>query len=72
MRIIERPDKKRRAVIFRRKNETYGFLEEIWSDDPYEQCWIPRENGAICDSEETALKEATGRIRWLVYLKPTA
>ena len=58
---------KRRVLIVRRDNGAYGFEEEHWSDEPLELCWIRHGQYpfSICDSEETALREAHGRIAWL-------
>lgn len=61
-------DKKRRVLILRNTNGAYSFVEESFSTDPYEQCWIPVTKGRsipVCDSIETALREAKGRIDWL-------
>jgi hypothetical protein len=62
---IEDQTGRRRVVIYRREDDRYAFTEERWSDDPYEQCWISHAAPAICDCEETALREARGRIVWL-------
>ena len=58
---------KRRVLIVQRDNGAYGFEEEHWSDEPLEHCWIRQGQYpfSICDSEETALREAVGRIGWL-------
>jgi hypothetical protein len=67
VRVIEEIGGNRRVIVFRRENGTYGFTEEHFSDEPLEQCWIPQrpDSESFCDSEETAVKEATGRVDWL-------
>lgn len=67
LRTINDSEGKRRVYIVRRDNGTFGYEEEYWSDDPYEKCWIPLGDYplCICDSEETALREAMGNVDWL-------
>jgi len=58
----------RRVRIIRRADGTFSFLEEHWSSDSLEQVWIPQTSKRslpLCDSAETALREAQGRISWL-------
>jgi hypothetical protein len=60
--------KKRRVRIFREVGGSYSFIEEVFSDEPSENCWLPltsRRSKPICDSFETALGEAKGRVVWL-------
>lgn len=56
----------KRVLIYRLDQDSFSFCEEIWSDEPLEQCWIigrwPR---SVCDSPDTAVKEAKGRLEWL-------
>ena len=66
-RVIYDLDNKRRVLILRSANGSYSFVEECFSEDPYEQCWIPVTKGRsipICDSIDTVLREAKGRIDW--------
>jgi hypothetical protein len=72
VRTIEDRGGGRRVVIYRRADGLYGFTEERWSDEPYEQCWFPYDSGALCDSEETALREAYGRFAWLAEQHPAS
>ena len=64
---IQDEEGKRRVIIFQRADGTFGFEEERYSDDELEQCWIPygRYFISICDTYETALSEARGRVDWL-------
>jgi hypothetical protein len=57
---------KRRVLIVRRAG-SYGWEVEHWSDEPLERCWIRTGQYplSICDGEETALREALGRVEWL-------
>ncbi len=64
VRAFENAAGNRRVIIFQRSDSTYGFAEEVWSDEPHERCWLPREAGSICDSEATAIREAQGRVDW--------
>ncbi|MEX0611074.1 MAG: hypothetical protein WD738_16210 [Pirellulales bacterium] len=67
-RIIYDETKKWRVRIFQAPNGSYGFVEEVFSDDPFELCWLPITAGRshpVCDTVETALREAHGRIDWL-------
>ena len=57
-----------RVIIFRRDDGTFfGFEDQKCSDEPREQCWIPRGrySEAFCDSAERATSEARGRVDWL-------
>jgi hypothetical protein len=68
VRIIYDETKKRRVRLFQDADGSYGFVEEFFSDDPLEFSWLPQTAGrsrSICDSLETALREAKGRIDWL-------
>lgn len=58
---------KRRVLIIRRANGSYGWEVEHWSDEPMEQCWIrPGQYPfSICDTVEIAIREALGRVEWL-------
>ena len=67
-RVIYDTTGKWRVVISQRDDGTFTFVEERFSDEPHEQCWLPqtfRRSMPICNSEETALREAAGRIDWL-------
>ncbi len=67
IREIYSQDRKRRVCIVQRENGSFGFEEEYFSDDPFEMSWCRYGQYplAICDSEETALREAMGRVKWL-------
>jgi len=59
---------KRRVIIFRRADGTYGFFEEHCSEDPFEHCWIPSTHDhteCICDTPENVYREVYGRVSWL-------
>jgi hypothetical protein len=62
-------DRKNRIHIVRRSNGTCGYEEEYFSEDEYEMCWIPvgQRPFCVCDSPETALREARGRVIWLIH-----
>jgi hypothetical protein len=63
---------KRRCTVFSCGDGTYSFLEEKFSDDPMELCWLPlsyRRSKPICASFDIALKEARSRIEWLQQSK---
>lgn len=65
---------KRRCTVFAGGDGTYSFLEEKFSDDPYEMCWLPvtwRRSQPICASFEIALREARGRVEWLREVEDT-
>ena len=67
-RVIYDSSKKRRVTIFKCEDGSFSFLEEHFSDEPLEHCWIPlthRRSIPVCDSFETATREAAGRIEWL-------
>jgi hypothetical protein len=62
---------KRRVQIFRSDDGFFSFLEEKFSDQEFEQCWLPltwRRSQPVCDTFETALREAKGRIEWLAEM----
>jgi hypothetical protein len=63
---IYSPDRRKRVVFYKRLEDSFGFVEESWSEDEYEQGWFPNPwPNSICASLETAMREATGRIDWL-------
>lgn len=61
------PDGARRVLIVQRPNGLYGFEEEYFSDEPREQCWLRggQYPFSLCDTPQTAEREARGRIDWL-------
>ena len=71
LKTIGHPDGKRRVLIVRRDNGMFGFEEEAFSEEPFENCWLPcgEDTFALCESEETAEREARGRIPWLAALR---
>ncbi|HEY2589884.1 MAG TPA: hypothetical protein VGI81_29335 [Tepidisphaeraceae bacterium] len=72
LRTISDSTGKRRVLIVRHANGAFGFEVEQWSDDPMERCWIRERQRplSICGSEEIALREAMGRVDWLVAAIP--
>lgn len=60
-------DRSRRVVVFRRSDGTFGFEDQLYSNEPNEQCWFPCGRYTDCRtaSAEDALREATGRVAWL-------
>ncbi|MFZ6183680.1 hypothetical protein [Nannocystis pusilla] len=70
LRAFTHPDGKRRVLLVEHGPGRFGFDEERLSDVPEEQCWIPFGRYAfnICDSLETAEREARGRVEWLSEL----
>jgi hypothetical protein len=61
-------DQKRRVLIQKRTGTRwYTFEEQYFSDNPREMAWCPRSAASfpICDTFETALREARGRISWM-------
>jgi hypothetical protein len=60
-------DGQERVHIVRRLNGSFGFEEEYFSAHPDEMYWCRRSQHplCICDSQETALREARTRIDWL-------
>lgn len=66
-------DRKSRVIVFRRTDGTFGFLEERYSDDELEKCWIPYfgETESFCATEDIAMREATSRIAWLAEMLAT-
>lgn len=67
-RVIYNSERKRRVRIFGLPDGSFRFIEEKFSDEPLEMCWIPqthRRSQAICSSFEIAMREARGRVEWL-------
>jgi hypothetical protein len=60
-------DGRRKVVIFRRDDGSYGFESLQFSDVPEELCWIPSGKFSACHvaDETTAETEARGRVEWL-------
>lgn len=67
MRTITAPDGSRRILIERHASGFDSFEEQYFSDDPLEMCWCPLSPSsfAMCDSAETAEREARQRVSWL-------
>ena len=67
MRVLLHPDGKRRVLIVNRGAGRFGYEEQRFSEDEYERCWVPvrQHHLAICDSPETAEREARACIEWL-------
>ncbi len=59
--------KERRVNIYQRQDGTFYFQEECFSRREFEHCWIPvrQSVASFFDIQETAVKEASGRIEWL-------
>ncbi len=60
-------DKKNKIDFIQKSNGTFYFEEEHFSEDPLEMYWITvyAQFQTICDSLDTAIREAKGRISWL-------
>ena len=61
-------DQKRRLIIFRREaGATFYFLEEAFSDDLLEMCWVPSVQNltGVYESAETAMRAARAKVSWL-------
>jgi hypothetical protein len=63
-------DRTSRVNVFRRADGSFGFLEERYSDDGLEKCWIPHfgETESFCATEDIAMREATSRVAWLAEM----
>ena len=60
-------DGKRKIEIFRRRDGSFGWESQRFSDDPLELCWIPQGRFSECFAAtvEIAEREARGRVDWL-------
>ncbi len=60
-------DRLRKVIIFERDEGAFGFQSWYFSKDPLEMTWIPDGpvTEPICDSAETAEREARGRVWWM-------
>ncbi len=60
-------DGKHRVLIVQRDNGSFGFEEEYFSEDEWSRQWCRYSQNpfSICDSADTALREAKGRVQWL-------
>jgi hypothetical protein len=67
LRTLVHPGGKRRVLILDLGGGRFGYQEERFSDEPEELCWLPQRQFpvCICDSPETAEREARGAIEWL-------
>jgi len=70
MRVLMHPDGKRRVLIVDRGGGRFGYEEERFSDEPDELCWLPQRQFplCVCDSPETAEREARAAVGWLMAL----
>jgi len=64
---IYNDERNRRAIIFQRDDGSFGFLEEYFSDEEYEHCWIPLfpKSECRCYTLESVTREVYGRVAWL-------
>lgn len=72
VKVITHPDGLRRVAIIKHPSSRFGFEEEkLVRETRYDgsdgEYWLPvtDDTFAVCDSAETAEKEARGRIAWL-------
>ena len=67
VRTFTSPDGKRRVLIVDRGGGRFGYNEEYFSEDPDEMCWValPQYPLTICESAESAEREARGCVDWL-------
>lgn len=65
LRTIYDSDLERRVCFYRNSDGTFGFLE--WSFWDKEDSWVPTRvgQGSRLSTIEDAVREATGRVRWL-------
>jgi hypothetical protein len=61
------PDGKRKLLVFRRDDGSFGFESLRFSDEPLEMCWIPHARFSECfaPTAEIAECEARDRVDWL-------
>jgi hypothetical protein len=65
LREIYSEDRQKRVVFYRRLDDSFSFVEEIWFESEFGQGWaIGKWPDSICDSLETAVREARGRLPW--------
>jgi hypothetical protein len=67
LRVLVHPAGKQRVLIVDRGGGRFGYQEERFSDHPEELCWLPQRQSplCVCDSPETAEREARAAIDWL-------
>lgn len=59
-------DQSKRVSFIQGSNGHFSFEEEYFSEEPREKCWLPISHPpCICDSLDTAIREAKNRICWL-------
>ena len=71
VRTIYSRDRLRRVEVFRRDDGSFGFKEDAFSDESFEQCWIDyavRHSESFCPSEQIMLREVFGRVGWLTKM----
>ncbi len=61
------PDGKRKLLVFRRDDGSFGFQSLRFSEEPLEMCWIPdgRFSECFAPTMDIAEREARGRVAWL-------
>jgi hypothetical protein len=63
---IHSDDRKRRVIFYKRLADSFSFVEEIWFENEYGEGWaFGKWPDSICDSLETALREARAQLDWL-------
>ena len=56
---------KRRLVIFRRSDGTFGFDEWFFLDEENSWALCRKESEAVLDTLDRAIQEATDRVGWM-------
>lgn len=64
---------KRKVEIVQRADGSFGFSAWVFSDDPFEMCWIPsgRYSECFAPDADRAESEARGRVDWLRQAGPS-
>jgi hypothetical protein len=71
LKTFTRPDGRRRVVILRRADGCFGFREDRRFTTPSGSKWGPLiRYSTICDSAETAEREARAAVDWLNRVRP--
>jgi hypothetical protein len=69
VRVLLSPDGKRRAVIFLRLDNSYGFREDAFHNKEVGGYWSTLPSySTICDTADCAEREARATIGWLIEM----
>ncbi len=64
LKVWQRNDPRERILLYARKNGTFGFDFEQYSNLEFEKCWMEMSGGSMFEALEIAEREIKGNYPW--------